>query len=56
MSQKIRLNNYPKCEMARLNYCKKSQSGHCIADEKEINNCPYLSAIREIARLAIENS
>ena len=45
-----------KCEMARLNYCQKSSSGYCNADDTDVKKCPYLKAIEEIARLAVENS
>ena len=45
-----------KCKMARLRYCQKSSFGYCNADDKDVERCPYLNAIREIARLAIENS
>ena len=45
-----------KCEMARLRYCQKTYFGYCNADDKDVERCPYLNAIREIARLAIENS
>lgn len=45
-----------KCEMARLRYCKKSSFGYCNANDTDVDKCPYLKAIGEIARLAIENS
>ena len=45
-----------KCEMARLKYCQKSYFGYCNADDTEVESCPYLKAIEEIARLAVENS
>ena len=45
-----------KCEMARLRYCRKSYFGYCNADDMDVDKCPYLKAIREIARLAVENS
>ena len=45
-----------KCEMAILRYCQKTYFGYCSADDKDVERCPYLNAIREIARLAIENS
>ena len=48
--------NMSKCEMANLGYCKKSCVGYCLAEFEEIRNCPYLKAIDEIAKLAIENS
>ena len=50
------MNNQSKCEMARLRYCQKTYFGYCNADDKDVERCPYLNAIREIARLAIENS
>lgn len=46
--------NINKCEMARLRYCSKNYFGYCDADEYEKNECPYLKAIMEIARLAIK--
>ena len=45
-----------KCKMARLRYCQKSSFGYCNADDKDAERCPYLKAIDEIARLAVENS
>ena len=50
------MNNQSKCEMARLKYCQKSYFGYCNADNTDIERCPYLKAIEEIARLAVENS
>ena len=44
-----------KCEMARLRYCRKSSMGYCNAEDRDLENCPYLKAIGEIARLAVEN-
>ena len=44
-----------KCEMARQRYCRKSSMGYCNAEDRDIETCPYLKAIGEIARLAIEN-
>ena len=45
-----------KCEMARLRYCQKSCFGYCNADDTDVERCPYLKAIGEIVRLAMENS
>ena len=45
-----------KCEMARQRYCRKSYFGYCNADDTDVDKCPYLKAIEEIARLAVENS
>ena len=45
-----------KCEMARLRYCQKSYFGCCNANDTDVDKCPYLKAIGEIARLAVENS
>ena len=45
-----------KCEMARLRYCQKSSFGYCDAEDTDVEKCPYLKAIEEIARLAVENS
>ena len=50
------MNNQSKCEMARLRYCQKSYFGYCNADDTDVKRCPYLKAIEEIARLAVENS
>lgn len=44
-----------KCEMARLRYCRKSSMGYCNAEDRYLETCPYLKAIGEIARLAVEN-
>ena len=45
-----------KCEMARPRYCQKTYFGYCSADDTDVEKCPYLKAIEEIARLAVENS
>jgi hypothetical protein len=45
-----------KCEMARLRYCRKSSMGYCNAEDRDLETCPYLKVIGEIARLAVENS
>ena len=45
-----------KCEMARLRYCQKSYFGYCNADNTDVEKCPYLKAIGEIARFTVENS
>lgn len=45
-----------KCEMARQRYCRKSSMGYCNAEDRDLERCPYLQAIGEIARLAVENS
>ena len=50
------MNNKSKCEMARLKYCQKSSFGYCNAADTDVERCPYLKAIEEIARLAVENS
>ena len=50
------MNNQSKCEMARQKYCRKSSFGYCNADDTDVERCPYLKAIREIARLAVKNS
>ena len=44
-----------KCEMARLKYCIKSSIEYCCAEDKDIEICPYLKAVGEIARLSVEN-
>lgn len=44
-----------KCEMARMRYCRKSSMGYCNAEDRDLKTCPYLKAIGEIAKLAIEN-
>ena len=48
--------NQSKCEMARLRYCQKSYFGYCNANDTDVEKCPYLKAIGEISRLAVENS
>ena len=50
------MSNQSKCEMARLRYCQKSYFGYCNADDTDVERCPYLKTIEEIARLAVENS
>ena len=45
-----------KCEMARLRYCQKSSFGYCNAADTDVEKCPYLKAIGEIARFTVENS
>lgn len=45
-----------KCEMARLRYCSKGCFDYCCANEKDLEQCPYLRAIGEIAKLSIENT
>ena len=45
-----------KCEMARLKYCKNGVGGYCWAIDTDVKKCPYLNAIEEITRLAVENS
>ena len=45
-----------KCEMARLRYCQKSYFWCCNANDTDVDKCPYLKVIEEIARLAVENS
>ena len=48
--------NQSKCEMAKQKYCQKSYFGYCNADDADVERCPYLKAIEEIAMLAVENS
>ena len=43
-----------KCEMARTKLCRKSSFGHCAADNIDLEICPYLKAIEEVARMAAE--
>ena len=50
------MSNQSKCEMARLRYCRESYFGYCNADNTDVDKCPYLKAIEEIAMLAVENS
>ena len=50
------MSNQSKCEMARLRYCQKSYFGCCNANDTDVEKCPYLKAIGEVARLAVENS
>ena len=50
------MSNQSKCEMARQKYCRKSSFGYCNADDTDVERCPYLKAIGEIAKLAVENS
>ena len=39
-----------KCYIGK-DYCRYLSNGYCVADDKTVNDCPYLSAIGEIARL-----
>ena len=41
--------------MAYSRYCRKSSLGYCNAEGKDVEDCPYLQAIGEIAKLSIEN-
>ena len=50
------MSNQSKCEMARLRYCQKSYFGYCNADDTDVEKCPYLKAIEDIAKLIVENS
>lgn len=50
------MSNQSKCEMARLRYCQKSYFGYCNANDTDVDKCPYLKTIEEIAKLAVENS
>lgn len=50
------MSNQNKCEMARQKYCRKSSFGYCNANDTDVERCPYLKAIEEIAMLAVENS
>ena len=50
------MSNQSKCEMARQKYCRKSYFGCCNANDTDVDKCPYLKAIGEIARLSVENS
>ena len=42
--------------MARQRYCQKTYFGCCNAEDTDVEKCPYLKAIDEIERLAVENS
>lgn len=42
--------------MARLRYCSKSMFGYCCAGNSDMEKCPYLQAISEVARLSIEKN
>ena len=50
------MSNQSKCEMARLRYCQKTYFGYCSADDTDVEKCPYLKAIEDIAKLIVENS
>ena len=50
------MSNQSKCEMARQRYCQKTYFGCCNAEDTDVEKCPYLKAIDEIERLAVENS
>ena len=42
------------CSMAYYRYCRKSSLGYCNANKTDLERCPYLKAIGEIARMAAE--
>lgn len=44
-----------KCEMARAKLCRKSSFGYCTAEDRDLETCPYLKAVEEIARLVTES-
>lgn len=48
------MNNPSKCNMATKKYCRKASLGYCNASEIELEHCPYLKSIEEIARLSIK--
>ena len=48
------MSNLNKCKMADRSYCRKSSFGYCAANDIELEKCPYLKAIGEIARLVAE--
>ena len=50
------MSDQSKWEMARQRYCQKSYFGYCNAEDTDVEKCPYLKAIDEIERLAVENS
>ena len=37
--------------MAQMKYCRKASMGICMADDVDLETCPYLSAIQEVMRL-----
>jgi len=39
------------CTMAQMKYCRKASMGICMADDRDLETCPYLSAIKEVIRL-----
>ena len=41
--------------MARAKLCRKSSFGYCTAEDRDLETCPYLKAIGEISRLAVES-
>ena len=43
-------------EKEQVKYIITNPIGYCNADNTDIERCPYLKAIEEIARLAVENS
>lgn len=47
------MNNKSKCLMAQHKYCRKSYLGYCAAEDRDLEFCPYLQAIEEIARMAV---
>ena len=47
--------NQSICEMARLRYCQKTNIRYCNADNTDVEKCPYLKEIGEIARFTKKN-
>lgn len=44
-------NSMEHCTMAEKKYCRKASMGICMADDRDLETCPYLSAIKEVMRL-----
>ena len=45
-----------RCAMAIDKLCRKSRFGFCNAEEKEVETCPYATAVRQLATLLLEKS
>lgn len=40
-----------RCAMAQMKYCRKASMCICMADDRDLETCPYLSVIQEVVRL-----
>lgn len=43
-----------RCAMAQMKYCRKASIGICIAEDRDLETCPYLNSIKEVMKLKKE--